>query len=65
MTTAEIVQSLEAKLARALKAKRRHKRRAEVYRAGLVRVVELPASASNDYLVRAAIAAIDKGDKTK
>lgn len=60
----KIIQSLEAKLARALKAKRCHKRRAEVYRAGLRHVVELPAVTKCE-LVRAALESIREGDKTK
>jgi len=64
MTVTEIIQSLETKLDRALKSKRRHMRRAEAYRAGLRHVVELPAVTKCE-LVRVALEAIDKGDKTK
>ena len=64
-TITEIIQTLEAKLTRALQAKQRHKRRAEAYRDGLRSIVELPAGAPNDCLVRVAITAIDKGDKSK
>lgn len=65
MTIADTIQSLEVKLARALKAKRRHKRRAEVYRHALARIAGVPAVTHQDDTAEIALEAISEGDRTK